>query len=438
MHVTVATSDDNVYTLEVAADTTVEVLKGMIHAESGVQPERQALVFNGNRLNNDSATLSSAGVGDGDLVMMVPAPPPRAQQQGAPQGQQAQRQPPMDPVMMQAFLRELQNIPQIQELLRANPRLAEALQRGDQSALAALMQAAQGGGLPGAGRGPPAEPDPFADLTDEQLMDPEIQARIEQHIRRKAVDEQLAHSQEYYPELFGEVTMLYINAELNGTPIKAFVDSGAQGTIMSERFAEKCNVLRLVDDRFQGTALGVGTSKIIGRIHQLPMKVGNTTIVIACSVLEGDTMDFLLGLDNLKRHQCCIDLAKNELRFGSSDVVVPFLPEHEIPKNDIARKAQAAAEAKQKAAEGGGAAQPGGDPAGPSAAGAGAAQAAQQAPADGAGAAPTAPAPPQNGGAEDPKLRGLMDLGFSREQCEAALRQANGDADMAASLLFSM
>lgn len=43
-------------------------------------------------------------------------------------------------------------------------------------------------------------------------------------------------------------------------------------------------------------------------------------------------MEFIFGLDMLRKHQCGIDLKENSLRFGSADIAVPFLPEHEIPR----------------------------------------------------------------------------------------------------------
>ena len=44
-------------------------------------------------------------------------------------------------------------------------------------------------------------------------------------------------------------------------------------TIMTQVFAEKCGLAHLIDKRFQGVAVGVGSSKIIGRIHAAPLKV---------------------------------------------------------------------------------------------------------------------------------------------------------------------
>lgn len=54
---------------------------------------------------------------------------------------------------------------------------------------------------------------------------------------------------------------------------------------------------------------------------------------ISITVLESNDMEFLFGLDMLKRHQCCIDLKTNVLRFGSCDLELPFLAEHELPEH---------------------------------------------------------------------------------------------------------
>ena len=98
--------------------------------------------------------------------------------------------------------------------------------------------------------------------------------------------------------------MLYINMELNGTKFQAFVDTGAQSTIISKAFAQKCGVLKDVDTRFKGVAVGVGTSAIIGRIHSAKLKVDNRhTIECSLQVIDNIDMDFLFGIDMMKKHR---------------------------------------------------------------------------------------------------------------------------------------
>lgn len=165
--------------------------------------------------------------------------------------------------------------------------------------------------------------------------DPELQKKFEEKIRLENIDEQYISCRENYPEAFGSVIMLYVDIEINNKPIKAFVDSGAQMTIMSKRMAQECGLDHLIDERFQGEARGVGTAKILGKVHIAQMKFGTSIFPISLTILESGDVDFLLGLDMLKRYRCHIDLAKNCLRiegFGGSEEVT-FLSENSLPEN---------------------------------------------------------------------------------------------------------
>ena len=67
--------------------------------------------------------------------------------------------------------------------------------------------------------------------------------------------------------------MLYINAIINEHPVQLFIDTGAETSVISRRCADKCHIMRHVDVDYEGTAVGVGTTKIIGSIHALPVKI---------------------------------------------------------------------------------------------------------------------------------------------------------------------
>ena len=157
-----------------------------------------------------------------------------------------------------------------------------------------------------------------------------------------------------------------------------------------------------MDTRFRGTAVGVGKAEILGRVHMAPLKAGGQHIPVSITILGQEGMDFLFGLDNLKRHQCNIDLQANKLHFPLLDIHLPFLSEHEIPKGVFNPTDQEAAPQKV--------------------------------------ASSPQPNPPQRQPQtqfDESKIQTLAELGFTREKCIAALQAANGNEEIAASLLFS-
>ncbi|KAL6630026.1 hypothetical protein ACP70R_029791 [Stipagrostis hirtigluma subsp. patula] len=407
MKVTVMTADEQILTLDVDPDESVENLKALLEVETRVPLQRQQLHFNGKEMQN-SEKLSAVGVQDGDLVMMFPsgdrapqdvmkinpdgsAANPQAFQQHIRGDSQLMAQLlQSDPPLAQAILGD--DINELQNILRSRHQHRMELKRKQEEELA-LMYA-----------------DPF---------DVEAQKKIEAAIRQKGIDENWEAALEHNPEAFARVVMLYVDMEVNGVPLKAFVDSGAQSTIISKSCAERCGLLRLLDQRYRGVAVGVGQSEILGRIHVAPIKIGHLFYPCSFTVLDAPNMEFLFGLDMLRKHQCMIDLKDNVLRVGGGEVSVPFLQEKDIPAHirdeeklsKLASLSQATGESS-KAREG--------TPDVP-----------QRTPPTGAPVAN----PPQ-GGDFEAKVTKLVELGFDRASVIQALKLFNGNEEQAAAFLF--
>lgn len=152
------------------------------------------------------------------------------------------------------------------------------------------------------------------------------------------IEENLMMAMEYHPEVFGSITMLYVNCRINENSIKAFVDCGAQTTIISKSCAVSCGLEDLIDSRFSAVAHGVGSGKILGRIHSVQLKLGHLFLPCSLTVLDDSDPgtklpDVLLGLDMLRRYQISIDLHDNDLKINNESIV-SFLPESEIPSNE--------------------------------------------------------------------------------------------------------
>ncbi|KAF9301061.1 DNA damage-inducible protein 1 [Mortierella antarctica] len=341
MRVSVLTEEGELHHLEFDSQMEVENIKALIEADCGVPAEDQQIFHNERELVDPKSTLQTHNVHEDDILTLRQKSKQRAVQRptlGMASGSARPEHPvATHPGQISSGGGNAHDAEQIRQHVLSDPTLLQQLRERQP----ALAEAAVN------------NPSRFHTLIrelDEQRrnaestrmrqiqalndnpFDMDAQQRIEEAIRLENVAANLEAALEYNPESFGRVTMLYIEVEVNGHPVKAFVDSGAQATIMSPECAEACGIMRLVDKRFAGIARGVGVAKILGRVHSAQIRVGRD-LFLACSftIMEGKGVDLLFGLDMLKRHQACIDLSKNALIING--IEVRFLSEHELPSS---------------------------------------------------------------------------------------------------------
>jgi DNA damage-inducible protein 1 len=237
--------------------------------------------------------------------------------------------------------------------------------------------------------------------------------------------------------VFVRVHMLYVNTEVNGVPVKAFVDSGAQATIMSPDCAERCGIMRLMDVRYAGVARGVGTARILGRVHHAEIKIGGAVMPCAFTVMEGKDVDLLFGLDMLKRYKAKIDLEKNALCFEG--IEVPFLHESEIPKSleeaEMNEPTVAGPNGTEIGARSGAVRPAGGAASAEPPAAAGPSSSADQPASNASGKAPASS--PSTASFPEEHIQALIGMtGCSRQQAIQALEASGGNVDIAGSVIF--
>ncbi|XP_033764208.1 protein DDI1 homolog 2-like [Pecten maximus] len=351
MLVSVTTLNDQIFTLEVSDELELENFKAMCEYEVGIPAREIVVMWNGRPLHDNKRTMKQYGIKSGDMLLLQQIRGQQGQQQpmdssssgaGVPnidfgqiqipgmmgatssshQQQQQATFPEDDPAAVRKLL--LANPHELSLLKERNPPLAEALLSGDSEKFNKVYLAQR-------------KERKEKELEKIKLMnadpfDPKAQEVIAEEIRMKNVESNMENAIEFAPESFGQVLMLYIDCRVNGHAVKAFVDSGAQMTIMSQACAERCNIMRLVDPRWAGIAKGVGTQKIIGRVHLGQIQIEKDFLQSSFSILENQPMDMLLGLDMLKRHQCCIDLKRNKLVIGTTGTETSFLTESELPE----------------------------------------------------------------------------------------------------------
>jgi len=330
--VTVVGLNDEIWSSEVdSKNLDIGTLKMLFCTENNLDPNDMVLSKNNQLFRDELQTLDGAGIKNGDMIMAVHADMLQYGSAGPSNSSRSRQssssttgQPDFEASARQLIESCRNDRQKRNQYLNTWKEMGEAIDAGNVKKVSQLLQN-----------------DYNSKMEDKQKLEnalknptaPENRKIVEAFQKQQKIDESLEQCMEENPEMFGQVIMLYINCQINGHSVKAFVDSGAQMTIMSSECARKCGLTDLIDVRFSGIAQGVGTQKILGRIHTAYVQIGNDCLSSTFSVIENQPMGVIIGLDLLKRHQCQIDLLGNKLIIGTTRSSTPFLSESELPKH---------------------------------------------------------------------------------------------------------
>ena len=117
--------------------------------------------------------------------------------------------------------------------------------------------------------------------------------------------------------------------------VEMMVDTGAESSVISLQLAKELKLESYIDRNYQGIASGVGKARIIGMIRNVVATFGHVEFRMEFMVLEVPERLLLMGMDQMRKYNCIIDLQKDVIVFGGTGgVEVPMLPPDQAPKYD--------------------------------------------------------------------------------------------------------
>lgn len=220
--------------IEINDNESIDLLKQYIEAEFGINPQEQSL-FNGNNQQiKDGSSIKSAGITNNDSIILKNLTNKKAKIQSI---HDIHQDISPDELMQVAN----DNPIILQQFLEMDNELGKSLQSKDISALRLTMMKRTMNKY----KTDNVKQREMDDLTNNPEA-PGNQEKLMEIFKQKNIQANRDLAYQEAPESFVPVNMLYVNLIINGYPIHAFVDSGAQSTIMSVRCAERCNLMRLL------------------------------------------------------------------------------------------------------------------------------------------------------------------------------------------------
>ena len=110
-------------------------------------------------------------------------------------------------------------------------------------------------------------------------------------------------------------SLLYVAAEIGNRMVEMMVDTGAQSSVISAQLMRTLDLQSKMNHQMQGVAQGVGQARILGVIQNCPVSIGHVEFLLYFLVLDIPQDMMIMGIDQMRRFKCQIDLENNKVCF---------------------------------------------------------------------------------------------------------------------------
>ncbi len=131
---------------------------------------------------------------------------------------------------------------------------------------------------------------------------------------------------------------LHLSVEINNCLIEGLVDTGASMSVMAAAIVRELGLMHMVSgSETYKTALGVVT-QALGRIGEMPIKVGRVQCNMTFMVVDTDNYDVLLGLDLLIKIGAIVDVEQGLIQVrrgpGTNVEILPLTVVNLVQRSD--------------------------------------------------------------------------------------------------------
>lgn len=141
---------------------------------------------------------------------------------------------------------------------------------------------------------------------------------VEAKKKQDIINKNYMKAMEIMPELYTKSPSIHIQGSINGNSIKFLIDTGAEISIMNKSIAIACGLEKYIDERYNGKLQGVGSDKILGKVHYTEITFNWGVLPCGFTICSNNDIIPIIGIDIMNSHGIIINCKTKTLQIGKN------------------------------------------------------------------------------------------------------------------------